>query len=605
MYISKLFEMNNTINQRVDNLRKFLVKEGLDAYIFPSTDPHNGEYIPDYWKTREWISGFNGSAGTAVVTTQQAALWTDSRYFLAAEAQLNGTPFQLMKERLPETPSITEWLTLQLNNGGRVGFDSRVNSFATIEEWKKELAIKDIELIPSSDPTVDLWTGRPEIPRNPIEVQPLDFSGESVTEKLSRLRKIMKAEHAEMLVMTALDEIAWTLNLRGTDIHCNPVFVSYLLLTNQDATLFIYKEKVSPDIARSLANIGIKIADYEDIYAYLEVSKNRSIMMDLSSANYALYQAIPATSDIINRKSPVALMKALKNPTEIAGFHQVMIRDGIALVQFLKWLKPAVATGLETEVSIDQKLTELRSRQPLYRDISFDTIAGYAAHGAIVHYEATEKTDIPLKPEGLLLLDSGAQYQDGTTDITRTIALGPTTPEQKRDYTLVLKGHIALSRAKFPEGTTGTQLDICARYAMWQEGINYLHGTGHGVGSYLNVHEGPHQIRMNHVPTPLCAGMTVTDEPGIYRAGAYGVRIENTLLVVPFKETEFGSFLQFEPLTLCPIDKEPILWDLLDATEIDWLNQYHQTVYDRLAPFLEEEERIWLKEQTAPYSTKK
>lgn len=605
MDISKQFEMNNTINQRVDNLRKILVSEKLDAFIFPSTDPHNGEYIPDYWKTREWISGFNGSAGTAVVTIEHAALWTDSRYFLAAEKQLEDTPFQLMKDRLPETPSITEWLADNLRLGSRVGFDRTVNSYEQVEIWRSDLAEHGIELTDCTDPIAELWTDRPEIPKHPVIQHPLEFAGKTVSDKLAQLRLTMQKALADALILTELDEIAWTLNLRGSDIHCNPVFVSYLVITKEEATLFIYSEKIYAAVAEELQQSGIAVKDYGQIFPYLNTLDNTKIMLDLSSANYALYQSIPATSHIINRESPVAWMKAIKNPAEIAGFHQAMLRDGVALVQFLKWLKPAVATGRETEMSIDRKLTELRSRQPLYRDISFDTIAGYAAHGAIVHYEATEETDIPLKPEGLLLLDSGAQYQDGTTDITRTIALGPTTPEQKRDYTLVLKGHIALSRAKFPEGTTGTQLDICARYAMWQEGINYLHGTGHGVGSYLNVHEGPHQIRMNHVPTPFSAGMTVTDEPGIYRAGAHGVRIENTLLVVPFKETEFGTFLQFEPLTLCPIDKEPILWELLDPTEIDWLNQYHQTVYDRLAPLLEEEERIWLKEQTVPHLTTK
>lgn len=605
MYLSKQFEMNETINKRVTELRKILSKEGLDAFIFPSTDPHNGEYVPEHWKTRAWISGFDGSAGTAVVTLNDAALWTDSRYFLAAETQLSGTPFRLMKEKLPETPPITEWLARTLPEGARVGFDSQVNSLQTINDWQEALNAAHIRLIPCNDPMSILWTDRPEIPRLPVERQPEAYAGESTTEKLLRLRQVLTEEQADALVLTELDEIAWTLNLRGKDIHCNPVFVAYLMIKERSATLYIYKEKIPQDIWQYLQTSGISVAEYDQILTDLKRFGEKTIMMDRASANYALYQALPDSCRTINRKSPVALMKAVKNDAEIDGFHKAMLRDGIALVKFLKWLKPAVDRGGETERSIDRKLTEFRAEQPLYRDISFDTIAGYAVHGAIVHYEATEESDIPLKPEGLLLLDSGAQYQDGTTDITRTIALGPTTAEQKRDYTLVLKGHIALSRARFPEGTTGTQLDICARYALWQEGINYLHGTGHGVGAYLNVHEGPHQIRMNYVPTPLCAGMTVTDEPGIYRAGKHGVRIENTLLVVPFRKTDFGTFLQFEPLTLCPIDKEPIIWELLDSTEIEWLNRYHQMVYDRLAPHLDEEHREWLKQKTSSYSIEK
>lgn len=605
MYLSKQFEMNETINKRVTELRKILSKEGLDAFIFPSTDPHNGEYVPEHWKTRAWISGFDGSAGTAVVTLNDAALWTDSRYFLAAETQLSGTPFRLMKEKLPETPPITEWLARTLPEGARVGFDSQVNSLQTINDWQEALNAAHIRLIPCNDPMNILWTDRPEIPRLPVERQPEAYAGESTTEKLLRLRQVLTEEQADALVLTELDEIAWTLNLRGKDIHCNPVFVAYLMIKERSATLYIYKEKIPQDIWQYLQTSGISVAEYDQILTDLKRFGEKTIMMDRASANYALYQALPDSCRTINRKSPVALMKAVKNDAEIDGFHKAMLRDGIALVKFLKWLKPAVDRGGETERSIDRKLTEFRAEQPLYRDISFDTIAGYAAHGAIVHYEATEESDIPLKPEGLLLLDSGAQYQDGTTDITRTIALGPTTAEQKQDYTLVLKGHIALSRARFPEGTTGTQLDICARYALWQEGINYLHGTGHGVGAYLNVHEGPHQIRMNYVPTPLCAGMTVTDEPGIYRAGKHGVRIENTLLVVPFRKTDFGTFLQFEPLTLCPIDKEPIIWELLDSTEIEWLNRYHQMVYDRLAPHLDEEHREWLKQKTSSYSIEK
>lgn len=594
--------MTTLIHNRVESLRSFLKEQNLQAFIFPSTDPHQGEYIPEHWKTRTWISGFDGSAGTAVVTLEQAALWTDSRYFLAAEKQLAGTPFGLMKERIEGTPSIPEWLARVLPQGSRVGIDPEVNAYATYLDWKAQLQGHGIELVLASDPARELWPDRPPVPENPVSLQPIEFSGEQTESKLARIREVMKQYRAEALLISALDEIAWVLNLRGTDIHCNPVFISYLLLTNSDTTLYIYGTKLTQAVSEYLKENGIHTKEYDQITADLHRCPVQSIMLDLTSTNCALVDALPGTCHIIGQESPVASMKAVKNSTEIHGFHEAMLRDGVAMVQFLKWLEEEKEKQTITELSLSKRLEEFRSAQKLYRDISFDTIAAYGAHGAIVHYEPTPESDIPLENKGLLLLDSGAQYQDGTTDLTRTIALGPLSEEEKRDYTLVLKGHIALSRAVFPEGTTGTQLDICARYAMWQEGINYLHGTGHGVGSYLNVHEGPHQIRMNFMPAPLHAGMTVTDEPGIYKAGRHGVRIENTLLIVPFQETEFGKFLRFEPLTLCPIDRTPILPSLLDETEINWINSYHQEVYRRLAPLLDEEHRSWLKKQTSPLS---
>lgn len=592
--------MTTLIHNRVESLRSFLKEQNLQAFIFPSTDPHQGEYIPDHWKTRTWISGFDGSAGTAVVTLKQAALWTDSRYFLAAEEQLDGTPFQLMKERIEGTPSIPEWLGRTLPSGSRVGIDPEANAFATFQDWKAQFETYGIELVLAPDPAQRLWLNRPPIPENPVSLHPIEFSGEETASKLTRIRQILHQNKAEAILVSVLDEIAWILNLRGTDIHCNPVFISYLLITDTKCTLFIYSTKISQEVSEYLKNNHIQTREYNQVTDVLHQSTFSSIMLDLANTNCALVDALPATCHIINRVSPAAIMKAVKNDTEIQGFHQAMLRDGVAMVQFLKWLQEEHTKQQITELSLSNRLEEFRAQQKLYRDISFDTIAAYGAHGAIVHYEPTQESDIPLENKGMLLLDSGAQYQDGTTDLTRTIALGPLSEEEKRDYTLVLKGHIALSRAVFPEGTTGTQLDICARYAMWQEGVNYLHGTGHGVGSYLNVHEGPHQIRMNFMPAPLCAGMTVTDEPGIYKAGRHGVRIENTLLIVPFKETEFGKFLRFEPLTLCPIDTTPILVSLLDQTEINWINSYHQTVYQQLAPLLDEEHRYWLKQQTSP-----
>lgn len=592
--------MKNSICQRVEQLRDYLRAHHLHAFIFPSTDPHSGEYIPDHWASRQWISGFNGSAGTAVVTLDDAALWTDSRYFIAAAEQLEGTPFRLMKDRLPETPDIATWLGSILHEGERVGVDGKVNTYASASQLQQNLGKYGIGMVTHLDPTEILWEERPPLPDRPAVIHPLSLAGKSAEEKLDDIRKQLKANASEALVVSTLDEIAWTLNLRGTDVHCNPVFVSYLLVTEDSCTLYIYNEKITEEVARYLDDIHVNTAPYERIFTDLASYGKASIQMDPNASNYALFDSLPATCRLLCLPSPIAMMKAVKNPTEVEGYRNAMLKDGIAMVQFLKWLQPAVAAGGQTEISIDRKLTSLRAAQEGYRDISFDTIAGYGTHGAIVHYEATPETDIELQPRGMLLLDSGAQYTDGTTDITRTIALGPLTDEERHDYTLVLKGHIRLARVKFPEGSSGTQLDICARYAMWQEGINYLHGTGHGVGSYLNVHEGPHQLRMNYMPAPLRPYMTLTNEPGIYKPGRHGVRIENTQLIVPFLEGEFGTFLQFEPLTLCPIDTTPIVTEMLAPEEREWLNGYHAMVYEKLSPHLDETHRCWLKKATAP-----
>lgn len=588
-----------TITQRLAALREIMSREHLAAFIFPSTDPHQGEYIPDHWKGREFISGFNGSAGTAVVTMKSAALWTDSRYFIAAEEQLKGTEFQLMKLKIEGTPTIAEWLGKECEAGVEVGLDGTCSSANAVKELIAELRHQGgITLRTNLDPLKQIWTDRPAIPQNPVEKFPIEYAGETTHDKLARIRRALRQQHADGMLMSALDDIAWTLNLRGTDVHCNPVFVSYLLISSTTTTLFINKKKLTAEVSVYLQAEGIVVDDYENVGKGLKEYFEYNILLDPDEVNYTLYKKV--NREIVEAESPVKRMKTVKNETEIAGFRRAMLKDGIALVKFLKWLKPAVEAGGQTEISIDQKLTALRAEQPLYRDISFDTIAGYQAHGAIVHYEATPETDIPLKPEGLLLLDSGAQYLDGTTDITRTIALGPVTDDQKKIYTLVLKGHIQIELCKFPSGSSGTQIDILARKDMWREGLNYLHGTGHGVGTYLNVHEGPHQFRMEWKPAPLVAGMTITDEPGIYLPGKFGARTENTLLIVPYKETEFGKFLQFESLTLCPIDKEPINIEMLTSEELQWLNDYHQIVFDRLSPHLSAEEIAWLKEATKP-----
>ena len=596
-------EANTKIKKRMEALRLQMKEHQLSAFIIPSTDPHSGEYVPEHWETRKWISGFTGSAGTAVITLDDAGLWTDSRYFIQAEEQLEGTGIRLFKDRLPETPSIDEWLGSILKKGDKVGIDGWVNSHQEAHALRNALAENGIELVTMTEDIFDtLWEDRPSLPKTPVFILDETRTGASCTEKIARIQEAIAKNGSSAIILSALDEIAWTLNLRGSDVHCNPVFISYLLLSKEGYTLYILEDKITDEVRAYLKVHQVAIKTYsqlaEDLFAFRE--KHEGVLQISPLANEALYELSAKHADTLIAPSPVALMKAVKNETEQAGFRKAMEHDGVALVKFLRWLEEAVPAGNESEVSIDQKLYEFRARQADFRGISFDTIAGYKEHAAIVHYEATPETDIPLKPEGLLLLDSGAQYLDGTTDITRTIALGPLTDEEKTDYTLVLKGHLQLQNAHFPAGTCGTQLDVLARSAMWKCGINYMHGTGHGIGHFLCVHEGPHQVRMNHVPTLLEPGMILTDEPGIYKAGRHGIRIENTLLIVPAQETEFGKFYRFEPLTLCPIDKKAIAIEILTDEELAWFNEYHQMVYNRLCPFLSEEENAWLKEATSP-----
>ena len=593
--------MKKDITNRLTVLRAIMIRKGISAFIVPSTDPHSGEYVPEYWETRKWISGFTGSAGTVVITLDKAGLWTDSRYFLQAEEQLEGTGIIMFKERVPGTPTIANWLGQVLQPNEKVGIDGWVNTVSEAENLILELKKYHLSLITIEDPFISLWQNRPSLPSEPIFILPETYSGRSCKEKLDLINNELQKSQANALLLSSLDEIAWTLNLRGKDVHCNPVFVSYLLITPQANTLYIYPEKINQEVMAYLEHQQIQTKPYTAIEQDLKDIQGMQFLLP-STTNFTLYQTIATQNDIIRQTSPVTFLKAIKNETEIAGFHKAMKRDGVAMVRFLKWLKETVRTSQETEMSIDQKLYELRAEQDGFQGISFDTIAGYQEHGAIVHYEATPETSSQLKAEGLLLLDSGAQYLDGTTDITRTISLGPVTEEQKKDYTLVLKGFIALSTAEFPHGTCGTQLDILARQYMWKDGINYGHGTGHGVGHFLNVHEGPHQIRMNYVPAPLLPGMTITNEPGIYKAGKYGIRTENTMLVVPSRETEFGVFYKFEPLTLCPIDQEAILPEMLTTEEKAWLNQYHKNVYEALSPMLSETEKQWLRNATLPLS---
>ncbi len=592
----------NEIELRLARLRELMKREHLSAFIFPSTDAHQSEYVADHWRGREWISGFNGSAGTAVVTMKSAALWTDSRYFLAAEEQLEDTEYQLMRLKMEGTPTITEWLGKELQDvqSPEVGLDGMVNSYNYVKDLSYSLRkLGGITLRTNLDPLEQIWENRPSLPANPVEIQPLEYAGETLASKVVRIRKSLRELHADGMLVSALDDIAWTLNLRGTDVYCNPVFVSYLLIESDKVSLFVDDNKLSPEVKQYLQDNQVSLYNYNKVEKCLESYSEYNILLDGDETSYYLWKTVKC-QEIVAAASPIPAMKAVKNKAEIEGYRSAMLKDGVAMVKFLKWLKPAVEAGGQTEISIDEKLTSLRAEQKLFRDISFDTIAGYAQHGAIVHYEATPETDVVLKPEGLILIDSGAQYQDGTTDITRTIALGAVSEEMKHIYTLVLKAHIQLELVKFPDGASGTQLDAVGRECMWREGYNFLHGTGHGVGSYLCVHEGPHQIRMEWMPTPLRAGMTLTDEPGLYLAGKFGVRIENTVLISDYMSTEFGKFLQIEPLTLCPIDTTPIDVDMLLPEEIDWLNAYHHSVYEKLSPFLDEEEKIWLENATKP-----
>ena len=642
------------ITSRVDALRSWMRQHNLSAFIFPSTDPHTSEYVPDHWKTREWISGFNGSAGTAVVTLTRAALWTDSRYWLAADEQTADTPFEVMRcsRNVATTDELIEWISKERQapagddeEAPVVGIDGWCVAQSYAVGLQGAVDAAGMTLCTDCDPAAALWTDRPSLPASPIELQPLEYAGETAESKLQRIREAVGEAGANATIVTQLDDIAWTLNMRGTDVHCTPVFVAYLMILPDSATLYVDAAKLSAEVRRYLDGINVQTAPYQAIaddlsrsrglrglcflidpdttnsaiYNYLAMADtldSRSVFPDdfyANAMNIAISNAAPITVPIVEAECPVAQMKTLKNTAEIRGMHSAMLKDGVAMVKCLRALSQIIRQGQDldsldiTEMGVDKMLTALRAEQEGFRDISFDTIAGYGHHAAIVHYEASPETDIPLKPHGLLLLDSGAQYVDGTTDITRTIALGPLTYEEQRDYTLVLKGHIRLATAVFPKGTSGTQLDVLARYAMWQDHKNYGHGTGHGVGSFLSVHEGPHQFRMNWMPAPLRAGMTITIEPGIYIAGSHGVRIENTMLIVeddsPINQSltdektnvQSGAWLRMEPLTLCPVDTKPIVMEMMAPDEVAYLNNYHARVREALLPLLtDEDDRHWL-----------
>lgn len=590
--------MKQNIKDRIASLRALLSENKLSAFIIPSTDPHLSEYVASHWKSREWISGFTGSAGTVVVTLDQAGLWTDSRYFLQAADQLEGSGITLFKDGLPETPSMMEWLISELASGATLGIDGKMFSVTEVEEMKNTLSRKNITVDTSTDPFEVIWENRPAMPQDPAFIYETKYSGVSSLDKIAQIRQKMEKDGVDSLLVSTLDEIAWTLNLRGCDVKCNPFVVSYLLITNKETVYFIAPEKVTAEVKDYLISQQVAVRNYDEINQALSQLTASALLMNPAKTNYDVFSAVNSSCNIVFGSSPIALLKAVRNENEIKGIHAAMIRDGVALVKFLRWLEEAVPQGNETELTIDKKLHEFRAAQELYMGESFETIAGYKEHGAIVHYSATPETCSALKPEGFLLLDSGAQYLDGTTDITRTIALGSLTEEEKIDYTLVLKGHIAIATCKFPFGTRGAQIDVLARHALWQRGMNYLHGTGHGVGHFLSVHEGPQSIRLNEVPVLLVPGMVTSNEPGVYKGGRHGIRTENLTLVCKDVETEFGEFYRFETLTLCPICTKGIVKSLLSDAEINWLNYYHQMVYDRLSPMLNAEEAAWLRAKT-------
>ena len=590
--------MKQSIKERIHALRMAFRPNNIKAFIIPSTDPHLSEYVAPYWMSREWISGFTGSAGTVVILMDKAGLWTDSRYFLQAEKELEGSGITLYKEMLPETPSITKFLCQNLKPGESVSIDGKMFSVQQVEQMKENLAPYQLQVNLFGDPLKSIWKDRPSMPDAPAFIYDVKYAGKSCGEKVAAIRTELKKKGIYALFLSSLDEIAWTLNLRGSDVHCNPVIVSYLLVTQDEVVYFISPEKITQEVNEYLQEQQVSLRKYDEAESFLNSFAGENILIDPKKTNYAIYSAINPVCKIVRGESPVTLLKAIRNEQEIAGIHHAMQRDGVALVRFLKWLEQSVPSGKETELSVDRKLHEFRAAQPLYMGESFDTIAGYKEHGAIVHYSATEESDVTLQPKGFLLLDSGAQYLDGTTDITRTIALGELTEEEKTDYTLILKGHIALAMAKFPAGTRGAQLDVLARMPIWSHGMNFLHGTGHGVGHFLSVHEGPQSIRMNENPIVLQPGMVTSNEPGVYKAGSHGIRTENLTLVCKDKEGMFGEYFKFETITLCPICKKGIIKEMLTAEEVKWFNDYHRTVYEKLSPSLNEEEKKWLLEAT-------
>ena len=594
--------MKTNIPERIAALREAMKQHKIDAYIIPTSDPHMSEYPADCWKYREWISGFTGSAGTVIITADKAGLWTDSRYFLQASTQLEGTGIELFKMMLPETPTIPEFLTHELKEGQTVGLNGEIYSLADARSLEKALAEKEIKLNTNASLIDPIWKERPAIPEAPMFEMPIELSGKSTEDKLLDINKMLHKAGADCTILSALDEVAWTFNIRGTDVAYNPVVISYAFVSEKESVLFVNPKKIPAEIAEHLKKEGVTLADYGMLATFLSRLPERTrVFIDSKRTNVAIYNALPKSSILIEGISPANHLKSIKNETEIKGFRNAVLKDGIAMTKFYFWLEKRLKAGEKvTELSAAAKLTALRAEQPQYVMDSFASISSYGPHGAVVHYSPTPETDTELKMDSLYLLDSGAQYLDGTTDITRTIALCDEPSEQmKKDFTRALKGTIGIAKCKFPAGIRGCLIDAFARKALWDAGINYLHGTCHGIGHCLNVHEGPQSIRMEENPVILEPGMVMSDEPAMYRPGEYGIRTENMILIREDSETEFGKFLGFETLTLCYIDTKLVIPSMLSVREHAWLNKYHQMVYDLISPHLNEEEKAWLKEKTA------
>ena len=594
--------MKTNIPERIAALREAMKQHKIDAYIIPTSDPHMSEYPADCWKYREWISGFTGSAGTVIITADKAGLWTDSRYFLQASTQLEGTGIELFKMMLPETPTIPEFLTHELKEGQTVGLNGETYSLADARSLEKALAEKEIKLNTNASLIDPIWKERPAIPEAPMFEMPIELSGKSTEDKLIDINKMLHKAGADCTILSALDEVAWTFNIRGTDVAYNPVVISYAFVSEKESVLFVNPKKIPAEIAEHLKKEGVTLADYGMLATFLSrLPEQTRVFIDSKRTNVAIYNALPKSSILIEGTSPANHLKSIKNETEIKGFRNAVLKDGIAMTKFYFWLEKMLKAGEKvTELSAAAKLTALRSEQPQYVMDSFASISSYGPHGAVVHYSPTPETDTELKTDSLYLLDSGAQYLDGTTDITRTIALCDEPSEQmKKDFTRALKGTLGIAKCKFPAGIRGCLIDAFARKALWDAGINYLHGTCHGIGHCLNVHEGPQSIRMEENPVILEPGMVMSDEPAMYRPGEYGIRTENMILIREDSETEFGKFLGFETLTLCYIDTKLVIPSMLSVREHAWLNKYHQMVYDLVSPHLTEEEKAWLKEKTA------
>lgn len=592
------------VKNRLQALREAMSTKGIDAYIIPSSDQHLSEYTPECWKAREWISGFDGSAGTVVVTQKEAGLWTDSRYFLQAAQQLQGTGIELRKMGIPGVPTIEEYLR-KCEGVKRVGFSGLSMSLTEARGYQKALAVAGVELVTEHDLVAEVRSDAPEIPKNHFFIQPLEYAGESTLEKVKKVRERLADAEANTQIITMLDEIAWLFNIRSNDVAYNPVGIAYGLVTDDLLYLYTFKEKLTEEVREHLGKNGVVTRPYGEIYNDIaELGSDAVVLVDPARTTYALAKAIPPHATQVEQLSPITLLKAVKNDAEYQGYRTVMRRDGVALTRFFRWLETALAEGERpTEYFVGEKLASFRAQDPKYVSDSFGTIAGYRGHGAIVHYSATPESSYELQPMGLFLLDSGGQYYDGTTDITRTISLdGNPTDRERCDYTRVLKGHIQLAMAIFPEGTCGVHLDILARKALWEAGQNYGHGTGHGVGHFLNVHEGPQNIRTDLNPTPLHLGMVTSNEPGIYIADQYGIRIENLIRTVLHSETDFGRFFAFETLTLCYLDNTLVEVPLLTDAELKWYNEYQERVYQEISPLLNDDEASWLREKTLPLS---